>query len=135
MRKIREVLRLKFARGMSNRDIARSCQVARSTVGEYVRRAQQAGVSWEAAEKLDDEGLEELLFPPVPGRARHRAQPRPSGYPEPAGTKAGPGRDAARRDLASRVVLSELPRCVRLGRVEQTTNNNLLHPLTRPVQS
>jgi DNA-binding transcriptional regulator LsrR (DeoR family) len=39
MRKIQEVLRLHFECGRSAREIARSLGVARSTVGEYLRRA------------------------------------------------------------------------------------------------
>ena len=46
MRKIREVLRLKHEVGLSNRAIARACQVSNSTVGEYLERAQAAGLGW-----------------------------------------------------------------------------------------
>ena len=46
MRKIREVLRLKWAAGMSNRRIAASCGVSRPTVSEYLRRAESAGLRW-----------------------------------------------------------------------------------------
>ena len=35
MRKLKEVLRLKHA-GLSEREIARSCRVARSTVADYL---------------------------------------------------------------------------------------------------
>ena len=46
MRKIAKVLRLKWECGLSNRAIARSCSISHSTVAEYVRRAQEAGLSW-----------------------------------------------------------------------------------------
>ena len=62
MRKTTEVLRLR-ATQMSARDIARAVGVARSTVGEYLRRADAAGVSWPLPEGLDDEALGALLFP------------------------------------------------------------------------
>src|SRR5262249_62165191 len=39
MRKVREVLRLKHALGLSERQIAVSVGVSRSTVAEYLRRA------------------------------------------------------------------------------------------------
>jgi IS30 family transposase len=39
MRKIHDILRLKWACGLSDRQIARSCGVARSTVAEGLRRA------------------------------------------------------------------------------------------------
>jgi len=66
MRKIREVLRLHLRCGLSSRQVARSCRIARSTVGEYLRRAGEAGLSWPLPEGLDDGQLERLLFPPAP---------------------------------------------------------------------
>jgi len=63
MRKIREVLRLKWQHGLSNRKIAHSCLISHSTVREYLRRAEHAGLSWPLAEDLDDGALEGLLFP------------------------------------------------------------------------
>ena len=66
MRKIREVLRLKFHLGLKNREIARSCSIPRSSVANYVFRANQAGLRfWPLVPDLGDEELEELLFPPV----------------------------------------------------------------------
>jgi transposase len=64
MRKIREVLRLKFELGLENRQIARSCRIPHSSVGNYLKRAQQAGLSWPLPPDLGDEGLERGLFPP-----------------------------------------------------------------------
>lgn len=65
MRKIKEVLRLKWSCGLSRRAIAKSCSVARSTVDEYVNRAVSAGLSWPLPESLDDNTLEQLLYPPT----------------------------------------------------------------------
>jgi transposase len=66
MRKIREVLRLKWDNGMSNRRIAASSGIGRPTVSEYLRRAEEAGLSWPLPDDLDDARLERLLFPPPP---------------------------------------------------------------------
>jgi transposase len=66
MRKIREVLRLKWGNGMSNRRIAASSGIGRPTVSEYLRRAEEAGLSWPLPDDLDDARLERLLFPPAP---------------------------------------------------------------------
>jgi transposase len=66
MRKVREVLRLKWECRQSNRAIARSCRLAHSTVGEYLDRARAAGLSWPLPVDLDDDQLEQLLFPPTP---------------------------------------------------------------------
>ena len=63
MRKIKEVLRLKYDCGISEREIARSCQVSRSTVADYLRRAAAAKLSWAEASTLTQTQLEERLFP------------------------------------------------------------------------
>ena len=52
LRKIREVLRLKHEVGLSNRAIARACRVSNSTAGEYVKRAEQAGLAWPLPSEL-----------------------------------------------------------------------------------
>ena len=74
MRTIREILRLRWEVGLSHREIARSCGIAASTVGEYLRRARMAGVTWPVREDLGDEGLERLLFRAAES---HRACQRP----------------------------------------------------------
>jgi transposase len=63
MRKIEEILRLKYEAGLTHRAIARSCSVSASTVSEYVTHAQAAGLSWPLPEELNAQELEELLFP------------------------------------------------------------------------
>ena len=75
MRKIREVLRLYFAAALSIRAIARSLGTSPSTVGDYLRRAKVAGLSWPLPESVDDTGLERRLFPVPP--PRHTARPLP----------------------------------------------------------
>jgi transposase len=75
MRKIREVLRLKAA-GLKIREIAESTGSARTTVYEYLVRAEGAGLSWPLPEDLDDEALEARLFPPATAElARRRPVP------------------------------------------------------------
>ena len=64
MRKTREILRLKFQAGLSQRAIARSVKVSQSTVNDYVGRAMVAKLTWPLPPELDDdEALERLLFP------------------------------------------------------------------------
>ena len=75
MRKIREVLRLKAA-GLKIREIAVSTGAARTTVYEYLVRAEGAGLSWPLPEDMDDEALEGRLFPPATAElARRRPVP------------------------------------------------------------
>jgi len=62
MRKIREVLRLKHVHGLSEREIAGAVGVGNGTVSEYIKRASQAGLTWEVAEKLSDAEVEGRLF-------------------------------------------------------------------------
>ena len=66
MRKIREVLRLRWELAMKQDDVAVSCGVARSTVGDYLRRAELAKLTWPLPPALaDDATLEALLYPKV----------------------------------------------------------------------
>ncbi len=67
MRKIREVLRLKYELGCSNREISLSCSIGSSTVSDYLKRARMAGLSWPLPDSLSDSVLEQKLFPsPTP---------------------------------------------------------------------
>ena len=70
MRKVRQVLRLAHEAGLGKRQIARSLSMSPTTVGEYLRRAGQAGFSWPLPEGWDDGRLEAELFPRLPKRAR-----------------------------------------------------------------
>ncbi len=63
MRKIREVLRLKYEQGRSHRQIAASCGIGLGTVSEYLRRASNSGVGWTEAQQRSDAELEAQLFP------------------------------------------------------------------------
>ncbi len=75
MRKIREVLRLKFDCALSGHQIAHSCQISRSTVADYLHRLETAGLSWPLPEDLSEEDLDKKLFPP--GASDSCAKPLP----------------------------------------------------------
>lgn len=76
MRKIRDVLRLKWHSGLSHRQIAKTLKIGHSTVSEYVRRAEAASISWPIPEQLSDLQLEQRLFPPAAVAAdQDRPQP------------------------------------------------------------
>jgi len=63
MRKVREVLRLKHALGMSYRKISDATGVGKTQAAEYVRRAQVVGISWPVSDGIDDAELDRRLFP------------------------------------------------------------------------
>ena len=73
--RIREVLRLYFAAALSIRAIARSLGTSPSTVGDYLRRAKVAGLSWPLPESVDDARLERRLFPVSPPSRTARPLP------------------------------------------------------------
>jgi hypothetical protein len=56
MRKLKEVLRL-HSLGLSQHQIARSCSIAQSTVHEYIRASQAAGVNGPLPEGWDDQQI------------------------------------------------------------------------------
>lgn len=62
MRKVKEVLRLKYDCHLKDRQIARSCGIARSTVADYVARAAAAGITWPVPDNLTDSALDSMLF-------------------------------------------------------------------------
>jgi transposase len=71
MRKIKEVLRLRSL-GLNQHQIARSCSIAQSTVHEYVKAAEAAGIAWPLPADWADRQLEEVLFPARPEAATRR---------------------------------------------------------------
>ena len=63
VRKTKEILRLKHGCGLSKWEIVRSCNVARSTMADYLMRARTAGVNWPKTAELTETQLEARLFP------------------------------------------------------------------------
>ena len=80
MRKIKEVLRLKFDCRLSNQAVASSCGIGRTSVREYLRRANEANLGWPLPEEMTDSDLKQQLFPPPPSLPSCQ-RPRPD-YPE-----------------------------------------------------
>lgn len=62
MRKIREVLRLKFESRLSHEKIAAATGVSKGAVTNTVQRAAEKGLSWPLPADLDDSRLEALLY-------------------------------------------------------------------------
>jgi transposase len=72
MRKIREVLRLRFAQGLSQRAIGVSLGLSTGAVNSYLGRARMVGLNWPLAGEFSDAELETLLYPPPPELAAER---------------------------------------------------------------
>lgn len=63
MRKIREVLRLTFAEGLSRRRVSQAVGLPTATIVDYIRRAAAAGLTaWPLPVEIDDRELEQRLF-------------------------------------------------------------------------
>ena len=75
MRKIKEVIRLKFEADLSHERIAAATGVSKGAVTKYLQRAREAGLDWPLPQALDDAQLEALLF--------SRARPLVAQYVEP----------------------------------------------------
>ena len=67
MRKIKDVLRLKFEAGLSHERIAIAVGVSKGAVNKYLKRAAQAGIVWPLDALLDESALAGCCLP----RPRH----------------------------------------------------------------
>jgi hypothetical protein len=77
MRKIKEVLRLKFESQLSEHEIAYSCQISRTTVRDYLKRAASAGLDWSEASALNEVRIIERLFPVIVDSSAMPGEERP----------------------------------------------------------
>src|SRR5207237_570032 len=77
MRRIREILRLKYEAGATERAIARSIGVARSTVALTLERVAAVRLGWPLPVTLTDRVLESTLYASAgrPQGSRGRAEP------------------------------------------------------------
>src|SRR5262249_3623491 len=62
MRKLNEVLRLRFELGLGQRAIARACSISQETVHNYLKKAAAAGFGWPLPEGWDEKRIEEAFF-------------------------------------------------------------------------
>ena len=62
MHKLRDILRLKYECGLSDRQVAGSCGVSRRTVGIYWRQAQAVGLDWAHGKDMNDTELDAALW-------------------------------------------------------------------------
>jgi hypothetical protein len=63
MRKIKDILRLRYEAGLPYRGIANALNIGYGTVVDYLNRAQRAGLGWPVPEGMHERDLGRLLFP------------------------------------------------------------------------
>ena len=74
MRKLKEIYRLHYVGGLSQRQIARGCCVSKTSVAEYLAQARNAQLSWSEIDSLSEVELTRRLFP---AQRKTRGRPRP----------------------------------------------------------
>jgi len=60
MRKVKEIFRLKWENGLTNRQIGKACSLSRQTVADYLARGH--GMTWAEISNLTEEALQAKLF-------------------------------------------------------------------------
>ena len=78
MRKLKEVLRLKWVCGLTHRQISRAIGISVGAVSKFATQAAQAGLDWATAEALSDDELDARLKPvssDAPAAASRRLEP------------------------------------------------------------
>jgi transposase len=63
MKKIKEIFRLHYKQKLSNRGIAKACDISPTTVSDYLKRASDANIGFDDIEPLDEESIVALLYP------------------------------------------------------------------------
>ena len=75
MRKIREILRLRFDSKLSHSKIGQSIGISDSAIGTCLERARAAGLSWPLPPEMDDATLEQLLYQNKPVNDKEKPLP------------------------------------------------------------
>ena len=73
MRQIQEILRLKYQNQLTIREIAGSCGLPSSTVGDYLKRAEAAGIRWPLPEGQDEKQWVDRLMVTAPAETERSA--------------------------------------------------------------
>lgn len=74
MRKIKDILRLRFAAELSIRQIHESTKTSVGAIQKLLAKAKKLGLSWPLPDELDDHQLDQLFYPAADTRASSRFQ-------------------------------------------------------------
>jgi transposase len=77
MRKIKEIITLRFAKGLTHRQIAASLSVGASSVGDLLGRFNELGFEWQEALMFSEDELETALYPRSVGTGSRGSIPMP----------------------------------------------------------
>jgi transposase len=77
MRRVREIVRLRFSAQLTAREIARQSGVPESTVRAAIKRFQSSGLSWPLPEALTDTEFEAALYASSSPRSGQRSRAEP----------------------------------------------------------
>lgn len=66
MRKIKDVIRLKYSAGLSHRQIAAALNISIGVVSKYLTAAEVSGLTWPLPEDITERELERIIFSPQP---------------------------------------------------------------------
>jgi len=76
MHKIREILRLSWQCGRSNREIAQSCAISHTAVNDYLGKAKLAEISPDSFEKMSDEEITQKIQA-MGSKSERQTRPQP----------------------------------------------------------
>src|SRR3982751_5934202 len=108
MRRIREVLRLKYEARLSERALVAALGISKGAIGSYLSRARAAGLSWPLPEGLTDTELERRLVPGAPAAEREGGRFRGPRAAETPASRSVPDWAEVERELRRRGVTRAL---------------------------
>ena len=108
MRYVKDILRLKHQNHLSVREIAGSCGLPTSTVGDYLQRAEAAGLTWPLPEGISDAELAQRLL--QAGRVQPDRAAQPSRCPTGPRFRSNCGAKASRCNCCGRNITRPTPR-------------------------
>jgi hypothetical protein len=71
MRKIRDILRLRFSANLSIRQIRDSTKVSVGGIQKFLSKAQELAISWPLPDHLNDDQLAQLFYPTTEAKNSH----------------------------------------------------------------
>lgn len=75
MKRIKEILRLKYSAQLTHRQIGKSLCISPGSVSRYVSDAKACGLSWPLPEEISDEELERLIYGNDQGKPKRHHVP------------------------------------------------------------